>query len=262
MRGGPWTWGPCFVYVRGKSWQVQIKSTSDHNGDKFILAFRLQYKTLSSTLCQKTAQHHWRSRISESTTGWFRLSKQILLHFLSVEFHNSAEFIFKRQRPNCVLDSIKLSTPTTDDEINWWVTNPPISIFCSQGTFLYPNSRSMESYGMCTNLFTEEFLKTYLKGVRAGNWTKTPIQFPETESIFPTLFGNLIDGSQNAVWRFALEGKVPKNYENRGSKVSLLVQYNILCVDYKSALHQIKAELKFKQFAFLASGKVQPRRIK
>ena len=74
------------------------------------------------------------------------------------------------------------------------------------------------------------------------------------------MFGNLIDGSQNAVWRFAFEGKIPKNYENR-SKMSLLIQYNILSVDYKSAFHQIKAELKFKQFAFLASSKVQPRRI-
>ena len=27
------------------------------------------------------------------------------------------------------------------------------------------------------------------------------------------MFGNLIDGSQNAVWRLELEGKISKNYE-------------------------------------------------
>ena len=33
---------------------------------------------------------------------------------------------------------------------------------------------------------------------------------------------NLIDGSQNAVWRLALKGKIPQNYENR-SKLSVFL---------------------------------------
>ena len=61
----------------------------------------------------------------------------------------------------------------------------------------------MERDGICTNL-----LKTY-NGVRPVNETKTPIHFPEVGLIFP------IEGSQNAVWRLALEGKISQNYENR-----------------------------------------------
>ena len=40
-------------------------------------------------------------------------------------------------------------------------------------------------------LFNEEFIKTYHNGVRAVNQTKTPIYFPEVESIFPAMFRNL-----------------------------------------------------------------------
>ena len=68
----------------------------------------------------------------------------------------------------------------------------------------------MESDGICTNLFTEEFLKTHYYDVRTVNYTKTPIHFPEAESIFE---------SQNAVWCLALEGKIPQYYENRRNKV-------------------------------------------
>ena len=50
------------------------------------------------------------------------------------------------------------------------------------------------------------------------NEIRTSIFFPGAESIFPAMFGNLIDGSKNAVWRLALEGKIPQDYENR-SKV-------------------------------------------
>ena len=32
------------------------------------------------------------------------------------------------------------------------------------------------------------------------------------------MFGNLIGGSQNAVWRSALEGKIPQNYESRSKQ--------------------------------------------
>ena len=56
-------------------------------------------------------------------------------------------------------------------------------------------------------------------------WTK---QFPEAESIFPAVFGNLIDGSQNAVWRLALELEIPQIYENRSNEYgrqSLLPQF-------------------------------------
>ena len=31
------------------------------------------------------------------------------------------------------------------------------------------------------------------------------------------MFGNLIDGSQNAVWCLAPEGEIPQNYENLSS---------------------------------------------
>ena len=46
--------------------------------------------------------------------------------------------------------------------------------------------------------FTEEPVKRY-NGIRAVNETKTSIHFPEAESIFPPMFGNLIHGSQNGV---------------------------------------------------------------
>ena len=46
---------------------------------------------------------------------------------------------------------------------------------------------------------SEEFLKTYHNGVCSVNQTKTPIRFPDAELIFLAMFGNLIDGSQNAV---------------------------------------------------------------
>ena len=36
--------------------------------------------------------------------------------------------------------------------------------------------------------------------------TKTHIHCLEVESIFPTMFRNMIDGSQNAVWPLAIEG--------------------------------------------------------
>ena len=70
----------------------------------------------------------------------------------------------------------------------------------------------MESNATCTNLFTgaEEPLKRYYKGIRAVNYTKTLIHFPEVESIFLAMFGNLIDGSLNAVWRLALEHITPE----------------------------------------------------
>ena len=70
---------------------------------------------------------------------------------------------------------------------------------------------------ICTNLFTEEFLETYHNSVRTVNETKTSIHFPEEEAIYLVMFGNLIDGSQNAVWHLALEGKIPHNYENRSN---------------------------------------------
>ena len=58
-------------------------------------------------------------------------------------------------------------------------------------------------------------------GIRAVNETKTrtPIHFPEAESIFPTIFGHLIVGIQNAVRRLALEGEIPQNYENRSERL-------------------------------------------
>ena len=56
----------------------------------------------------------------------------------------------------------------------------------------------MESHGICTNIFIEEPLERYHNGGRAVNKTKTPIHFPEAESIFPSMFGNLIDRRQNA----------------------------------------------------------------
>ena len=64
----------------------------------------------------------------------------------------------------------------------------------------------MRNIAICTNLFTEEPLKRYHNGIRAVNWTKTPIYFPEALSIFPAM----IDGSQNAVWYLVLEGEIPK----------------------------------------------------
>ena len=51
-------------------------------------------------------------------------------------------------------------------------------------------------------------------------WTKqskTPIHFPEAELIFPVMFRNFIDGSQNPVWCLRLERETPQNYENRSS---------------------------------------------
>ena len=54
------------------------------------------------------------------------------------------------------------------------------------------------------NLFTELFLKTYHNGVQTVKEIKTPIHFPEAESIFPAMFGNVIDGHRNAVWHLAL----------------------------------------------------------
>ena len=38
------------------------------------------------------------------------------------------------------------------------------------------------------------------------------------ELIFLAIFGNLIDGRQNAVWFLALEGEIPQNYENHSKK--------------------------------------------
>ena len=83
----------------------------------------------------------------------------------------------------------------------------------------------MESDGVCTNLFTEEFLKTF-NGVRVVNQTKIPIYSPEAESIFPAMFWYLIDGSQNAVWRLELEGKISQNYE-KPLKILALYLLNI-----------------------------------
>ena len=44
------------------------------------------------------------------------------------------------------------------------------------------------------NLFTEKPLKSYHNGIRAVN--KKSNHFPEADSIFPAMLGNLIDGSQ------------------------------------------------------------------
>ena len=51
--------------------------------------------------------------------------------------------------------------------------------------------------------------------------------FKEAESIFPVMFGNLIDGSQNVVWRLALKGKILQNYENR-SKANIRPKQKLL----------------------------------
>ena len=78
----------------------------------------------------------------------------------------------------------------------------------------------MEGDGICANLFTEEFLKTHHNGVRTiHEMHKNSDSRPEAESLFPVTFGNLIDGSQNADWHLALEGKIPQNYENRSKAI-------------------------------------------
>ena len=52
--------------------------------------------------------------------------------------------------------------------------------------------------------------------------SKTPIHFPEAELTFPAMFGNLIDRSQNAVWRLSLEGEIAQNYENRSKALGII----------------------------------------
>ena len=37
------------------------------------------------------------------------------------------------------------------------------------------------------------------------------------------MFGKLIDGSQNAVWRLAFEGEIPQNNENHSRRGGLFV---------------------------------------
>ena len=52
--------------------------------------------------------------------------------------------------------------------------------------------KTMESVRI---FLVKNFRKHILNGVRAVNETKTPILFPEAESIFPGYVRNLIDGS-------------------------------------------------------------------
>ena len=92
--------------------------------------------------------------------------------------------------------------------------NLPISIFGSHGTFVHLCLAPMESDEICTNLYTEEIPKE--NHTRMMNQTKTPIHFPEAESICSAMFRNLMD-SQNAVWHLALEGEILLNYENHSN---------------------------------------------
>ena len=50
---------------------------------------------------------------------------------------------------------------------------------------------------------------------------KISFHFPEAESNFLAIFGNLIDASKKAVWRLALEREIPQNYENRSTNKPL-----------------------------------------
>ena len=100
--------------------------------------------------------------------------------------HNSAKFILKRQRPNYVLHSFHQSNfwrqPQMTKSVDAWPTH--------QSASLVPTvySSILDADGKS-------------------------IYFPEVELNFPTMFGNLIDGSQIAVWCLALEGKILQNYE-------------------------------------------------
>ena len=110
---------------------------------------------------------------------------------------------------------VKSCPETTDAEINYWCVwhNLSISIFGSHGTF------KLDIDGKPWSLYKFFYSKTSKDTITASElWTKqkTPIQFSEAELIFSAMFRNLsmIDGSQKAVWRLALGGEIPQNYEN------------------------------------------------
>ena len=48
------------------------------------------------------------------------------------------------------------------------------------------------------------------------------------------MFGNLINGSQNTVWRLMLEGEIPQNYANCSNSPTLLCVSVDACILYFS----------------------------
>ena len=110
--------------------------------------------------------------------------------------------IFKRQQPNCVLASINQTSdakPRVDPKPRMTKSIDDITY---QSASLVPRE----------NLYIRT--RRRWKGVESVRIYLNPLHFPEAESIFPAMFGHLIDGSQNAVWRIALEGEISQNYEN------------------------------------------------
>ena len=60
--------------------------------------------------------------------------------------------------------------------------------------------------------------------------------------IFPAMFGNLIDGSQNAVWLLVLEGEILQIYENRSNR------FYSVCMQHQSIIVLISGLGRFRSF--------------
>lgn len=72
----------------------------------------------------------------------------------------------------------------------------------------------MASNEICRNIFTdhEEALKNYHNyGIQVCELNRNSNSLSRAKSIFPAMFGNVIDG--NAVLHLVLEGEIPQNCE-------------------------------------------------
>ena len=62
------------------------------------------------------------------------------------------------------------------------------------------------------------------------------------------MFGNLLDGRQNAVWHLWLEGKILQNYENRTKSIYLILESGCLLWVSSSSIGWVSNFIISEQF--------------
>ena len=76
------------------------------------------------------------------------------------------------------------------------------------------------------------------------------------ESIFPGIFGNLIDGSQGTVWCLALEVEILQNYENHSNSLYFVTQGFLVHADQSWKCSSKQVWCNTSQVCYSSSPKV------